>query len=167
MRLSWIAIAIAVTFPGAAGAACLGSGEPVFHCEFEGRGKAVDVCLQDNVAIYRFGPVGGEPEMLLARRGEDVGLLPWTGIGRWRSETVSFKNAETIYAISYAVDRLEPESPTLASVDVMRAGRKIAQLDCRADTIGGADFGSLFGAKKAVGLSWCRETDEWAAVCPE
>jgi hypothetical protein len=167
MKTTFGMIGALLGLAGAAEAACLGSGEAIFHCQIEGRTTAVDICLQDNVAIYRFGPMSGLPEMLLARRVEDVGYVPWTGVGRWRSETMSFDNAGTTYQISYAVDRLEPESPTLASVNVLQAGQKIAQLDCDDGAINGADFGSLFVAKEDLGLNWCRQTGEWEAVCAE
>lgn len=165
MRLTWSAIA--ALFPVGAAAGCFGSGEPMFHCEIEGSGKALDVCLQDGVAIYRFGPPAGAPEMLLARRVEDVDYQPWNGIGRWLSEAMRFDNAGTSYEIAFASDRLAPNDPPHGSVVVFQEGQAIARLDCRPGSVDFAGFIGMFDAKEAAGQTWCHETREWKEACAE
>lgn len=161
-----LAVAVLLAgLPAAAQAGCFGAGEPLFHCRIEGSARQVDICLQDGVALYRFGPMDGAAEMILARRVEDVGLRPWNGIGRWLHEALRFTNGETAYEISYGIDRLSETHVVEAGIAIHESGREIARLACRPETVLGLDFTPLFEAKLAAGQSWCPEAGEWRADC--
>lgn len=162
-----IAAALLCSFPVVAEAACFGSGDPLFHCTVNQGRKALDVCLQGEVAIYRFGPVNGAAEMLLARHVTGVGMTPWNGIGRYLWEEATFYNGTHDYLISYSIDRNAAESApqVQAGVIVAEGDSEVAEIGCDQGSVTEADFYPLFEAKLAAGQPWCQSTQSWNSAC--
>lgn len=162
MRPTVLAACLAMLpLPGAA-QGCFGTGVPLFHCR--SGGKAVDLCLQGDVVLYRFGPAGGSAELLLGRAVPDVQMRPWNGIGRHLWEEVTLFNGAYSYAVSYSVDRLAEGAPqATGGVTVMRGGTALADLACNAGSVAVHDFYPVFEAKEAAGQCWNRERLAWGA----
>lgn len=159
-RTALIACLCLAAPPHAAQEGCFGAGEPLFHCR--AGGKAVDICLQGEVVIYSYGPGGGAAELLLARRVEGVGMVPWNGIGRTLWEELTFYNGTYAYAAHYAVDRLAEGAPKVeAGVEVREGERRIARVTCDAGSVTRFDFYPVYEAKEAAGQCWSRERFEW------
>ena len=147
---------------------CFGAGTALFHCTVEAGRKTADVCVQGGVAVYRFGPKGGEADLLLARRAEDVDMTPWPGVGRTIWEDMTFRNGDHSYTISRAMDRMiaqdDPEqSPDMRGTVVVSKGKDTpSELECDPGSVTFGDFYPLFEAKESAGQCWNRETFEWA-----
>jgi len=166
MRKPILSLAMLIAASGALRAeGCFGPGMPLFHCTVKHGAKTVDVCLQDSVAYYRFGPVAAPAEMLLAQPVAEVHMSPWNGIGRMIYEEVGFSNAAFDYAVHYAIDRLpedgEVRSTISGGVTVIKGDQTMAQLACDAGSISVNDLYPLYEAKEAVGQCWDREIFRW------
>ena len=141
---------------------CFGAGEPLFHCTFQGGKKAVDICLQGDVVLYRFGPVSGTAELLLARSVIGVDMTPWSGVGRAIWEEVTFHNNVYSYHISYSVDRIASEEvlPT-GGLIVAEGDSELADLTCDPGSVGAADFYPVYEAKEVAGQCYSRDDFTW------
>lgn len=162
-------LSLMVASAAAAGTAqaegCFGPGVPLFHCTVKGGAKSVDLCLQGNVAYYRFGPAGGVAEMLLAQPVDKVDMIPWNGIGRTIYEEAGFANGPIDYAVFYAIDRLPAEGEVTADVSggvtVTKGDQTVAQLNCDDGSLSVTDIYPLYEAKQAAGQCWNREAFQW------
>jgi len=167
MRRSVFALCIGLlpgflSTPLAAQPGCFGAGQPLFHCRADG--KTVDLCLQGDVVLYRFGPAGGAADLLLARSVRGVGMRPWAGIGRYLSEEVTLRNAAYSYTVHYSVDRLAEGAPQAEGRVVVRQGEHVlADLTCAAGSLSAHDFYPVFEAKEAAGQCWSRADAAWGA----
>ncbi|MCA0846582.1 hypothetical protein [Salipiger thiooxidans] len=160
-------VSLFIGLPAMVQAGCFGSGEPLFHCTLNGGTKTLDICLQGEVALYRFGPAQGTAELLLARSVTGVAMTPWNGIGRHLWEELTFHNGSHDYLVSYSVDRLATgDAPVIEGrVIVAEGDSEVADLACDAGSVTEADFYPLFEAKLAAGELWCPETQSWGAAC--
>lgn len=141
---------------------CFGSGEPLFHCRMEGSGKALDLCLQQDVVVYRFGPPGRAAELLLARRVEEVFHLPWNGIGSSIYEELGVGNGDVEYTVWSAVERIAADQPEVSGgVRVTRGDQTLAELRCAEGSTIVRDFYSVFEAKEAKGQCWDNGSFSW------
>ncbi|WP_306152917.1 hypothetical protein [Roseovarius sp. MMSF_3281] len=166
MRKFFLGLSVFMAATGAARAeGCFGPGVPMFHCTVKGGAKTVDLCLQDQVAYYRFGPQGGMAEMLLARPVSEVYMMPWNGVGRTIYEEASFNNRAFDYTIHYAIDRIPQDGEVKVSVSggvtVIKGDQTMAQLACDAGSVSVNDIYPLYEAKQAAGQCWDREAFEW------
>lgn len=147
---------------------CFGAGTELFHCTVEAGRKTADVCLQGDVAVYRFGPTGGEADLLLARGVDDVDMTPWPGVGRTIWEDMTFHNGDHSYTISRAMDRMiakdDPDQSTdmRGTVVVKKRNETLSELECDPGSVSFGDFYPLFEAKEAAGQCWDREAFAWA-----
>lgn len=162
--LSAPALAEGVTQDPTLTGGCFGAGEPLFHCTFKGGQKAVDICLQGDVVLYRFGPVNGPAELLLARHVIGVDMTPWSGVGRAIWEELTLHNNVYSYVLSYSVDRIASEEvlPT-GGLIVAEGDSELADLSCDPGSVGAADFYPVYEAKEAAGQCYRRETQSWSA----
>lgn len=145
--------------------ACFGEvGQPLFDCTFEGGSARARVCLQDDTAYYAFGPDGGAPDLVLARKVGDIDVTPWPGIGRTVWEELTFRNGAYDYRLSYAFDKMDEEEPVSGSLFVSRDGAEIAQLTCDADSVAAYDLYPLYEAKEAGGECFT-PGEGWSASC--
>ena len=155
------ALALALATPVAA-AGCFGAGTPMFHCTAKNGTKAIDICLQGEVAIYRFGPLGGVAELLLARHVDGVHMRPWNGVGSSIFEEVTFYNGTYEYLIHYAVDRIAATTPQVTGGIRVQEGDHIkAELGCDTGSVAARDFYPLFEAKEASGQCWSHDSFTW------
>lgn len=139
---------------------CFGAGQPLFHCQ--AGAKVLDICLQGDVLIYRFGAPGRSAELLLARKVEDVGMTPWNGIGRYLWEEISVRNGAYGYTVHYSIDRLAQGAPKVtAGILVSKAGQTLADLSCNAGSVRQSDFYPVFEAKEALGQCWSMDSFGW------
>ncbi|MCR8546789.1 hypothetical protein M4578_03035 [Salipiger sp. P9] len=162
-----IALSALILLPATSEAACFGAGEPLFHCTVDHGRKAVDVCLQGGVAIYRFGPPTGAAEMLLAPVVTETEMTPWNGIGRYLWEEVTFYNGRYAYLVSYSLDRTAPNGQAApeGGIIVAEGDSELADLQCDAGSVTEANFYPLFEAKEAAGQPWCPATQSWGMPC--
>ena len=166
MRKTILSVAMLIAASGAARAeGCFGPGVPLFHCTVTGGAKSVDLCLQDDVAYYRFGPVNAAAEMLLARPVGEVHMIPWNGIGRTIYEEAGFNNGVFDYTVYYAIDRIpeggEVTAEISGGVTVIKADQTMAQMTCDAGSVTINDVYPLYEAKTAAGQCWDREAFQW------
>ena len=166
MRHSILCLAVFLAGAGPARAeGCFGPGVPLFHCTVRGGEKAVDLCLQGDVAYYRFGPPRGVAEMLLARPVGEVHMIPWNGIGRTIHEEAGFLNGPFKYSVHYAIDRVpqagEIKVTTSGGVTILDGDQFVAQLRCDEGSVSVADVYPLYEAKEAAGQCWDREAFRW------
>jgi hypothetical protein len=166
MRKPILSLAMLIAFSSALHAeGCFGPGDPLFHCTVKDSAKSVDVCLQDHVAYYRFGPVAGSAEMLLARPVSEVHMIPWNGIGRTIYEEAGFTNRAFDYTVYYAIERSPDDGEVTADVSggvtVIKGDQTVAQLACDAGSVSVNDIYPLYLAKEAAGQCWDREAFQW------
>jgi len=166
MRKFSLSLSILMAATGTAQAeGCFGAGDPLFHCTVKGGAKSVDVCLQHSVAYYRFGPVEGPAEMLLAQPVNNIHLWPWNGIGRTIYEEAGFNNGALDYTVHYAIDRIpeagEIKSTVSGGVTVNKGDQTMAQLSCDEGSLTVNDIYPLYEAKQAAGQCWDREAFQW------
>lgn len=158
--LSRLALALLLTPAAAAQAACFGPGQDLFHCSVAGT-KAIDICLQESVAIYRFGPKAGPADMLLAQPVTEVGFTPWPGVSRTIWEEAAFRNGDYRYLVSYSVERDPDGPPPAGRVIVMRGDTEIATVRCDVGTVATYDLYAIFEAKQASGQCWSYDSHDW------
>ncbi len=152
---------------GSAGAADCGSGlEPFLSCEVGVSKKNLNVCYNDDIVTYSFGPAG-DPELVMTETVETIDYRPWSGIGRSIAEQVIFENGEYVYAVYAGVDRMfgdetEADHPTpfFGGVVVTRNGNALADLSCNREETE-APWGGLYESKLAAGLEWDSVAMEW------
>ncbi len=166
MRKFFLSLSVVMAATGAARAeGCFGPGKALFHCTVKDGAKSVDVCLQDSVVYYRFGPVAAPAEMLLAQPVAAVHMSPWNGIGRTIYEEVGFANAAFDYTVHYAIDRIPEDGEVRPSISggvtVIKGDQTMAQLECDAESISVNDLYPLYEAKEAVGQCWDRAAFQW------
>ncbi|WP_417724053.1 hypothetical protein [Salipiger sp.] len=154
-----------LALPATARAACFGPGEALFHCTTNGGKKAVDICRQGEVVIYRFGPATGVAEMLLVQPAAAVGMTPWPGVGRVFWEEVTFDNDRYSYTVHHATDRMDASPVTDGGVTVAKDGAALATIGCDAGSVSEGDFYPVYLAKEAAGQVWCLDTQSWAHGC--
>ena len=166
MRKFFLGVLAACAVTGAARAeGCYGPGTPLFHCTVKDGAKSVDLCLQGDVAYYRFGPADGAAEMILAQSAERLHMMPWNGVGRTIYEEAAFTNGPYDYTVYYAIDRVPEDGEVKAEVSggvtVIKGDQTMAQLKCDAGSLSVTDVYPLYEAKTAAGQCWDRETFLW------
>ncbi|WP_371227508.1 hypothetical protein [Roseovarius sp. 2305UL8-3] len=161
----WIALAFAGVLAGPAlGQGCFGAGEPLFHCTFKNGTRAVDICLQGDVGIYRYGPSEAASELLLADRVEVMFMLPWNGVGSSIYEELGFTNGDVDYTVHYAVSRIAADEPEVTGgITVTKADQKLAELTCDPGSVEVREFYPVYLAKEAKGQCWDRTAFSWGA----
>ena len=148
--------------PGTALAQCPTGAETLIACTLKGGTKRVETCLMGESALYRFGPVGGTPELELSAHIRDVGMTPWPGVSRSIWEAVIFYNRDISYEVSYAIDRDPEANEVTGSVAVLRGDDTLAILDCDRGTVQSAGYPlPLFDAKERAGQCWRFESHDW------
>ncbi len=154
----WIAIALTGLLTGPAlGQGCFGAGEPLFHCTLKDGTRALDICLQSDVGIYRYGPPGAAPELLLAERVERMFMWPWNGVGSSIYEEVGFTNGDVDYTVYYSVSRIAADTPDVdGGIRVTKGDQTLAELACDPGSVEAREFYPVYEAKEAKGQCWDR-----------
>jgi hypothetical protein len=133
-----------ITLTNPAWAACASDERTFMSCTFA-NGKAVEVCMTDNVARYSFGRPGQTPELALSLRfGQGAEFVPWNGIGRTISEAVRLTNNDVTYEVYGGLDKFEafeddPNDdiyPLFGGIYIEdRQGKELAYLECIPSTV--------------------------------
>ncbi|WP_320241635.1 hypothetical protein [Cognatiyoonia sp. IB215182] len=152
---------------GAAHAGCATGLTTFLTCEVGAKRKALDVCYDDQIVTYSFGPVGA-PELLLTETVANIDYTPWPGVGRAIWENVTFQNGDYGYTVFAGFERLFGEmsdadlpDPHFGGVVVRRAGTTIAELECTAGTVEAPWDDALFRAKEATGQTYDHSRRIW------
>lgn len=146
----------------AAANGCFGAGQPLFHCTFKNGAKALDICLQGDLLLYRYGALAGKAELLLASRVENTHMRPWNGVGSSIYEEASFANGDVTYTAFYAVARIAADAPDVSGgIIVTKGDQTLANLTCDSGSIEPSDFYPIFEEKNAQGQCWNTDTFTW------
>ena len=141
---------------------CFGAGQPLFHCQIAGKAKALDLCLQDGVVLYRYGAPGAAPDLILARRAENVFMLPWAGVGSSIYEEIALSNGDIDYTVWSSVSRIAADEPDVSGgVRVTRADQTLAELTCDPKSLRAWELYPVYEAKEAHGQCWDRANFQW------
>lgn len=146
---------------------CPAGKEPFASCQIEGRNAEVLVCFDDEVATYRYGPIGGTPELILFDTLPHVDFEPWNGLGKAISETITFYNKDYSYEIGAGFDRPFSEAEMARGprrfgwIDVSQDGQSLGTLQCIPDTVYYGFGGGIYDAKIAAGLVWDSYSKTW------
>ncbi len=141
---------------------CFGAGEVLFHCTFQGGQEAVDICLQGDVVLYRYGPVNGAAELLLARRVIGVDMNPWFWVGSAIREEITLHNSVYSYLVSYSVEQNASEDAKLTGGLIVAEGdTELADLTCDPGSVGASNFYPVYDVKEASGQCYSREEFTW------
>lgn len=125
--------------------------------------KSLTVCLGDGKGRYSYGPAAA-PELAMTQSFDEMGATPWPGVSRSIWEEVVFINNGISYAVWHSVDRLTDAHETDGGVVVKKGDQKLAELNCRPDTIEMNAF-AVSDAFDAAGYCWQRETQSWHRGC--
>ncbi len=169
MRLL-IVIPIFIAGTQTAFAECATRQDTFLSCTFSQGRKAVDVCVEGNNLIYRFGRVGKTPDLTLSVSVIDAEYTPWPGVSSSIWETVTFQNQETRYEVTGVINRIYPENENddirvelNGYIEVIAGGETQATLSCDAGSVDFLYGGSIYDAKTAAGQCWMFEERLWAA----
>jgi hypothetical protein len=136
-----IATAIVLVFvAGSAGAATCPKGEDfIASCQVEGQKKGVLLCLKDDQAIYRFGPLKGEPELTLQAPLAEMIYFRKDGSGLIEGEAIVFQNDDYQYRVGFGYrDGIEPAPNAwykTGTIEVIDKGETVSDLTCATDSI--------------------------------
>ena len=155
-----LSVTFALLLPATAHAAC--TGETLVGCPIGA--NQLQVCNQGDLLTYSFGPPGA-PDLQLASRPE-AAYTPWNGIGRTLWETITFTNRNVAYEVVFSFDRLALDARPEWGVTVLEGDDVLARLTCDSQ-VANVPFDGLYDQITATGLCWNRESESWAAVCPD
>lgn len=150
-------------------AGCPQGQEPFTTCKIKGRGTEVNVCFDNQVATYSYGPIGGTPELFLSETIERVDFEPWSGLGKAISESVTFYNGDYAYDVGAGFDRPFSEEEALFPqrrfgwIEVTESGVHAASLECIPETVSFGFGGGIYDAKVALGLTWDQYSFTWVS----
>ncbi len=131
----------------------------VLTCTIDQGAKQLEVCLDGEEVIYRFGPPDA-PALTLSAPISEVAHQPWPGIGRAIWESTTFQNGAFSYEVHGSFDKLDQISD--GGVTVRKNGREIASLSCDS---GSTELGlfAISDAKEAAGQCWDPYAQRWGA----
>lgn len=130
-------------FTNPAWAACNANEDVFMACDFP-NGKAVQVCMSDDIVRYSYGRPGQSPELALSLAfGNGAEALPWNGVGRSIWEAVLLTNNDVVYEVYAGFDRINAADETIPIEDIMfggiyiedRKGNELAHLRCIPSTV--------------------------------
>ena len=141
LRLLVAAIAafVAALCASAALATDVPAEQNVLTCRIDGQDRAVSVSIAGDSAVYRFGADLQKPELTLRRPLADLDYRRNSGAGDTIDEIVTFPNGDTAYRIAAGFRNGAAPDPSalqpFALLTVSRAGKPLATLACRPDSI--------------------------------
>jgi hypothetical protein len=120
-------------------ASCAKGEEPLASCQVAGQQKKVSICLTADKAIYRFGPMEGNPELVLREPLMALGYLRKDGAKETIDETVTFSNQDYSYRVSFGFrDGLQPDPTELrkfGAINVLQKNQTFVELMCAPESI--------------------------------
>ena len=141
-------------FAAPAQAACQPDAE-MFACQI-GK-KTLEVCHEDGALVYRFGPANA-PELTLSEPLKTVAYAPYSGFGRTRSYSVTFRNSGIAYEIWTATER--GTSLIEGGVTVLDGSTTLAKLTCTPGTVT-RELESIGFRKHDLGQCYDEEIQAW------
>jgi len=113
--------------------------EAVLTCRIEGQEREVSVSITGTRATYRYGSALQKPELTLSSPLADLDYRRKNGPGDTIDEIVTFTNGDTAYRMTAGFRNGAAPDPTalqpFATLTVSRAGKTLAALNCRPDSI--------------------------------
>lgn len=125
------------------------------------------MCYDDQVATYRYGPIGEAPELFLSEPITTVDFEPWSGLGKAIFESVTFYNEGYSYEVVGGFDRPFSEEEMLLEnrhfgwIEVARDAQSLARLECVPDTVSYGFGEGIYDAIVAAGLAWDDRSQTW------
>lgn len=156
-----------ILFGNLALAECPAGQEPFTSCKIEGQGTEVHVCFDDQMATYRYGPIGGAPDLVLSEAVAKVDYEPWSGVGKAISETVTFYSGGFSYEVGVGFERPFSEDEMALGpqrfgwIDVAQNGQSLGRLQCIPDTVSFGFGGGIHEIKVAAGQEWDDSSKTW------
>ena len=140
MILKFFFLPVALCAGTVLSAECAPHLDQFLYCKIEGGQKEIEVCFDGEEASYRFGPIGGSPELELNYMISDgADYRPWKGIGQAISEAIDFRNGDFTYSAFGGFDRLTAADDTVESsfggIRVYEGTEVIANFSCIAETV--------------------------------
>ena len=148
-------------------AACPEGQEPFTSCQIEGRGTEVAVCFDDEIVTYRYGPIGGAPDLTLIDSIAHVDFEPWSGAGKAISESITFYNGDYAYDVGGGFHRPFSDEEMLqpirrfGGIEVRDSGAMAAYLVCIPETVSYGFGGGIHDIKVAAGQTWDLDSLTW------
>lgn len=150
---------------------CLAGQELFTSCQIADRATEVAVCFDDQIATYRYGPIGGAPELTLSESIAQVDFVPWPGVGRSIYEYVTFFNGAFSYEVGGGFQRpvdngeeTEENTEKYGWLTIEKDGEAVSSLECRPETVTYGFGGGIYDAKRAAGLEWDSGSKTWVAA---
>jgi hypothetical protein len=146
---------------------CLKGQQSFTSCQIEGRNTDVLICFDDLVATYRYGPVGGDPDLMLSDTIENVDFEAWSGLGKAIHENVTFYNGEYSYEVGGGFDRPFSEEEMLQGIrrfgwlEIAQNGETLHKLECIPETVTYGFGAGIYDAKVTAGLKWDTSSKTW------
>ena len=140
VNFRFMSVAMVLCAGTAGSAGCAPPLKEFLYCQIKGGQKEVEVCFDDDAASYRFGLIGGRPELLLNRRiPEGARYYPWQGVGRSIAEAIEFDNQGYVYEAYGGFDRLtgadESIEASFGGIRITKDGSKVTELVCIPETV--------------------------------
>ena len=111
----------------------------VLTCQIDGQDRQASVSIVGSEAVYRYGRPGEKPELTLTGPLMHVDYRRKDGPGATIDEIITFANGDTTYRIAAGFrDGVKPDPSAyipFGTLTVSRAGKQLARLNCRPDTI--------------------------------
>lgn len=134
---------VGAIFAGFGTAAAMAEDRPaeqnVLTCQIAGQDRQAAVSIAGSEAIYRYGRSDEKPELTLTAPLRHVDYRRKDGPGATIDEIITFANGDTNYRIAAGFrDGVAPDPSAyipFGTLTVSRAGRDLARLNCRPDTI--------------------------------
>lgn len=126
----WASAAIAAPSPGE---------DTVLRCRIAGQDREAAISIAGTRAIYRYGRPGQSPELTLASPLSALDYRREDGPGDTIGEIATFMNGDTAYRFAAGFRDGQAPDPTalhpFGLLTVSRAGKALATLSCRPETI--------------------------------
>ena len=134
MNLAKISVLIAsALFSQSLYAKCDVGSKEVFSCLTEKK-KQIEVCDAGKTINYTYGKVGN-PEISIKVPRSEASTSQWSGIGRWMTYAIDIPNGNTVYSVSWGVDRVDDNHPVEAGVTATVNGKTVANVSCIESTV--------------------------------
>lgn len=114
-------------------AKCDVKSKEIFSC-FTEKKKLIEICDATKTINYFYGKVG-KPEISIKVQRADASTFEWSGVGRWMTYGIDIPNGNTIYSVSWGLDRLDENHPIEAGVVANINGKMVANVNCVESTI--------------------------------
>jgi TPR repeat protein len=124
---------------GTAAATCPKGEDFVASCQVEGQDKGVLLCLKDDQAIYRFGPLQGAAELTLQSPLAEMVYFRKDASGMIEGEAVVFPNDDYQYRVGFGYRNGTQPAPNAwyktGMIEIIRKGDTVTDLICVTDSI--------------------------------